>query len=162
MKLTSNELKQIIREELGKLLKEEEDYGDNFDTLVAINDNDAPAYKRNLFVGTGLEEFINYVEDDEPSKEEALKMLMYYYEGDPDEPNYGFDFEMNKPNDYFRPHSADIEKLVKGMIVDLGGTIDSGEEEMEDDEYEIIDPADNMQGMTGGDPMSGVGGYSQL
>ena len=134
MKLSTNELKQIIKEELGKILNEEESYGDNFDTLVDINDGDAAAYQANLFVGTGLEEFINYVEDDEPPKEEALKMLMYYYEGDTDEPNYGFGFEMK--NRYFEPHSADIEKLVKGMIVDLGGTIDSGEEEMEDDEYE--------------------------
>ena len=130
MKLSTNELKQIIKEELSKILNEEESYGDNFDVLVGINDGDADAYQPNLFVGTGLEELINYVENDEPPMEEALKMLMYYYEGDPDEPNYGFDFEMN--NGYFEPHSADIEELVKGMIVDLGGTIDSGEEELED------------------------------
>jgi hypothetical protein len=153
MKLSTNELKQIIKEELNTLLNEQKTYDDYRDLgSTSLNTLMGMYYKPETYPIEGLE----HLEEDEypdaylgsvlqgiQNNHNNAKMDLEDYLGDPEQ------VEFLKTEGF-----EDVLKAIKSAI-----------EELPDDdgsEYKTIDPADNMQGMIGGDPMTGVGGQREL
>tara|TARA_R100000808_G_scaffold23969_1_gene54078 strand:+ start:1683 stop:2087 length:405 start_codon:yes stop_codon:yes gene_type:complete len=134
MKLTQKQLKRIIKEELEEVLRGS--YHEYYRIPGMIDSYKAAKTKED----EGYDELLD--------SERGLRFMDGFLE----------DYLEKNPSATKSPEA--LAMAIEAGIAEYYSEDDPGEDDP--GEYEIIDPADNIQGMISGDPMSGVGGYGGL